>query len=666
MDKPYIGPNEKVPEITLRAIFLGIILTVILGASNSYLALKAGQTVTACIPAAVISMMLLRKRKCHGAFQSTILENNMVQTIASAGEAIAAGIVFTLPSLLVMGFWKDFHFLETSAIGIIGGILGVFFSVPLRQAFVVTSKLRFPEGVATTEVLKSGEKETKGLKELFLGSFLSATFKLCETGFKVVLDAVSFWLTTSTGTTMGIGSGLSFAMIGAGYVIGWRSCVAVVMGTLITWVIGIPMYSLMFGSPEGLSGFDAAMSIWSEKMRFIGVGAFVIGGFWTIFGILPQIKEGIIQSFKGMSSHHEGTLRTDKDIPMKTIIGGTIVSIIPLGLFFHKILIMSEMSFNMLTMITLITFATLFSLIIGFLSSCISSYTTGVVGSSQNPLSGIVIMAVLIVSSVFYVSFDQGELQSHGLSIAGIVMVIASIVACIACIGGENMQDLKSGYLLGSTPWKQQSMLFIGVIVGSLTIAPVLQILYEAYGLVGAMPRPDMDVCHAMSAPKAILMAEIIKSVFSQTLNWGLYIIGAAIAVCVIIVDHILKIKNCSIRLPILSVAIGIYLPFDVGTAAFIGGLLSYYAHRRMVKQKATTEEIDRGDRRGLLFASGLIAGEALIGVMLAVPFAICQNNDLFRWAMIADLPIIVHALTIGSALLLLRHFLRCASDFKK
>lgn len=668
MQDPYIKPSEYLPEISWRAVILGIFLAMVLGASNAYLALKAGQTITACIPAAVVSMILLRKTSK----KSNILENNMVQTIASAGEAVAAGIVFTLPALVIMGFWNDFCFWETACIGFLGGVLGVFFSIPLRQAFIVKSSLRFPEGVATAAVLKTAEntsdKSESGAKEIVRGGIIAALFKLGQTGFHIFSDSIHYWVTLSKGMTCGIGTGISFATMGAGYVVGWKASVAIALGAFVSWIIGVPLYTFLNENAViqmGTSGYDLATAVWSQKLRFVGVGAFVVGGIWTVLGLMPQIKNAIVSSFKGISTNHEGLLRTEKDIPMPYLLTGTGILVSLLFLFFKSSFATGSfrMDTSMLLMVTSI--AVIFCVIIGFLSSCVSSYMTGVVGSSSNPLSGIVIMGVLLISGIFYTVFKGIDFHMHGIKIAGMIMMLASVVACIAVIGGENLQDLKSGHILGATPWKQELMLIIGVLVGSLAISPVLKLLYEAYGLTGAMPRPDMDPSHAMSAPKAALMAELIKGVFTQTIDWVLYGIGAGIAVFVMIIDTYLKSTNASIRLPILAVALGIYLPFDVSTSIFLGGCVSFFSNKWFIKQHVPSTGRARAEQKGTLFSSGLIAGEAIMGVLLAMPFALLKNNNIFSIGVIANSPNIVLGLTLLCFVIGMHYFYKSTKNFR-
>lgn len=672
--KPFISAETILPEITLRGVLLGIILAMVLAGANAYLAMKVGSTITGCIPAAILSIVLLRNFK-----NSNILENNMVQTIASAGEALTAGVVFTLPALVMMGFWQNFHFWETVLIAVTGGVLGVLFSVPLRRTFIVQSRLRYPEGVATAEVLKSGEGQSNaaGIRNLMFGGLLSAVFKFMQTGLQICADIAHKWVTLPTGTTFGIGTGLSSAMIGAGFVIGYKACLAMLVGGGITWLVGIPLYTTLYGAPEGKFGFDAAMAIWASKMRFVGVGTFIVGGFWTAFSIAKPIQKAIASSLESIKQARLGNvvkeIRTERDIPMNWVLVGTVVFAIPVFIACYYILSSVNLGLSDEIFWSTIAVSTVFSLVVGFLCSCISSYMTGIVGSSHNPLSGVTLMGVVIISTVLYFMLGSSvDFSQNGISIAAMIMMITAIVCCAAAIAGDNLQDLKTGQIVGSTPWKQQAMLMIGVIAGALAIAPVLQVLYEAYGLTGALPRPDMNPTNVMSAPKAALMSDVIKGIFTNTINWTLYGIGAAIGAAIIFVDSKLKASNSSFRLPVLAVAIGIYLPYDVTTAALIGGLISLLVEKKAAQSRKGLSEVE-ADRqtqemgqRGLLYAAGLIAGEAIMGVLLAVPFALYQSNSMFRFDLLASNEFLTMTLGGGLIFAFSYHFYKSSADLSK
>ncbi len=668
----FIPASTILPEITVKGVLLGIILAMVLGAANAYLGLKMGVTITGCIPAAVVSMVVLRYFR-----NSNILENNMVQTIASAGEVIAAGLVFTLPAVVMMGYWANFNIFETTLIGMIGGILGVLFSVPLRRTYIIQSKLKYPEGVATAEVLKSGESGSAGAKELVIGGLLSATSAFMQTGLGICSGMIHKWITLPGGTTFGIGTGLSMALIGSGFVIGYKACLAMLVGSGITWVIGIPLYTFLFGSPEGQVGFDAAFGVWLSKMRFVGVGTFIVGGIWTVINIANPIKNAILSSLDSIREARMGKVvsevRTEKDMPMNWVIATTIGFTIPVFGICYYIFENLNLEISEPLFISVVFVSTLFSLVVGFLCSCISAYMTGIVGSSNNPLSGVTIMGVILISTILYLMLGQHvDFEQHGVGIAAIIMMLSGITCCAAAVAGDNLQDLKTGQIVGSTPWKQQLMLIVGVIAGAITIGPILQLLYEAYGLTGSLPRPNMNPDNVMSAPKAALMAEIIKGVFSDTINWMLYSIGGFIAVVIILVDNRLKTYNASFRLPVLAVAIGIYLPYDVTTAALIGGFISFLVekHFKQSRKGLSYEEnqklVAKGEQKGLLYAAGLIAGEALMAVALAIPFAIYQTSDLFRIEKIASNELLTMVLGGSMVFFFCYHFYKTVTQNKK
>lgn len=661
--KPFISASTILPEITLRGVLLGIFLAMVLGAANAYLGLKMGSTITGCIPAAVVSMVLLRHFK-----NSNILENNMVQTIASAGEVIAAGLVFTLPAVVMMHYWANFDILTTTSIGIIGGILGVFFSVPLRRTYIVQAKLKYPEGVATAEVLKSGEAGTAGAKELMIGGLFSSAITFCQTGLGVCAEVVHKWVTLPGGTTFGIGTGLSLAMIGSGFVIGYKACIAMLIGGGVTWLVGIPFYTTVFGAPEGKFGYDAAASLWASHMRFIGVGAFMVGGLWTVINIAKPIQKAIVSSLDAIREARMGRapaeLRTEKDIPMNWVIMSTALFAVPVFILCYYILDVVNLNLSQGLFWGVVAISTVFALVVGFLCACISSYMTGIVGSSHNPLSGVTIMGVVLISAILYALLGTSvNFSQNGIGIAAMIMMLSGITCCAAAVAGDNLQDLKTGQIVGSTPWKQQAMLIVGVIAGALAIGPVFQILYEAYGLTGALPRPDMNPATAMSAPKAALMADIIKGIFTDTINWTLYGIGGAIAVAVIFIDNRLKSQNASFRLPVLAVAIGIYLPYVVTTAALLGGFISYLVEKRTVQSRKGLSEAESAqlaakiEQKGLLYSAGLIAGEALMAVALAIPFALYQTNTLFQIKSIASNSFLTMTLGGGLVFFVSYHF---------
>jgi len=638
--KPYIPANKVLPEITIKATILGVFLAIVMAGSNAYLALKVGMTVSATIPAAVLSMAILRLFK-----DSNILENNIVQTAASAGEVVAASVVFTLPALLMMGFWTSIPFYLTTGITIIGGLLGVLFSIPLRRAFVCeNSNLTFPEGIATGEVLKAGDDSSHShFKDLLGGGLMAAVIKFGQSGLMILEENIHYWVST-TRSVFGFGTGLSLVLVGAGYIVGANVGLSMLLGACIAWAVGVPLHGYLYGLPEASSAYDAAVTIWATKLRMMGVGAMVVGGVWTIIHLIEPIKNAVKSSLKTISktnrSKAQVVMRTEHDIPITYVAVGIGVLSIPLFFIFNSLLSQNNMGLSPDLHWMTVTFLTVCSVALGFLCAAVAGYMSGLVGSSNNPLSGVTIMAILSVSMGLLVMLGTQldfETETTKAMAAGAIAIMAGcVMANAGAISGDNLQDLKAGRIVGATPWKQQVMLMVGVLVGACVITPILQILYEAYGIGTALPREGMDPTQALAAPVAAMMASIAKGVFSQSIDWEMIGIGALIAVAVISIDEMCQRTNKSWRLPVLAVAVGIYFPLEVTIPVLIGGIISFFANRKLDTQAAKegkSFEIQKTvpKRRGMLFASGVIAGEAIVGIALAVPFAASQSTDVFR-----------------------------------
>lgn len=630
--EPYIPASTSLPEITLRAFILGVILSMLMAAANAYLVLKVGLSVSACIPAAVISMAILKMFR-----NSNILENNIVQTAASAGELIACCLALIIPALIMIGYWNSFHYSIMTSLTIVGGLLGVLLSVPLRRAMVVEGGLKFPEGVATAEVLKAGDESTAAKGILFAG-LTAAAVKFCQTGFQIFADSIHIWGRVGN-TVTGITAGFSFAMIGAGYVVGLQVTAAMFLGAVMAWFVGVPLYGAMFGLPlDATDAYSAAVGIWNSKIRIIGVGMMVFGGIWTMIELIPPIRRAIISSLDAIKQlkgqGKVAILRTDFDIPITYVGAGALFLIVPLYLIINNIFLESSFELTTLMLIGVTLIATILAFILSALGGVISSYMCGLLGTTSNPISGILIMATLIISFVFMlllsfqVNFSTDA--EAALNAAGITILIATLIGCATGIAGDNLQDLKSGQLVGSTPWKQQVMLIVGVLASAVILAPIFQILFEAYGIGDVLPREGMDPAQALSAPKAALMAALSQAIFTQSMDWTMVTIGVGLGIVVIIINKSLK-NRYGWHLPILAVAGGIYMPLEVPSALLFGGMLSYISEKSLAKSGATIKEKAATERRGVLFASGLIAGEAIVGILLAIPFVAYQSTNVFR-----------------------------------
>jgi putative OPT family oligopeptide transporter len=598
------------PQLTFRAITLAIVLAMILAAANTYLGLFAGMTIASAIPAAVVSMAVLRLLGGGG-----ILENNIVQTGASAGSSIASGVIFTIPALVILGHWADFRYMWVLAIAGLGGILGVFFSVPLRRALIVDQGLAFPEGKAAAEVLKTGENPEQGVKILGLSALGGGFAKLAAaSGLRLFPD------TAAAGTWAGkgiayFGTNLSPALLGVGYIVGLNVGVLVLIGGMISWNVAIPIYSAFFldGNPElaaslvGASAEDAAGAIWSAQIRYLGVGAMLVGGVWALISIRESLLSGI-RSGLAAARASAGTVvaHTEQDLPMKAILIGTLLFTLPLFWLYQNIVHDVTVSLPM----------TIIMIVAGFLFCSVSAYMAGLVGSSNNPVSGITICTILFASLVLMLLMGRGAPLGPVAAI-----MIGAVVCCAACIGGDNLQDLKCGHIVGATPWKQQVMLAIGAASSALVMAPVLNLLLKAYG-IGV---PSAEHPNPLIAPQATLMASVAKGMFGGHLPWGMIQIGGLIGAAVIAWDLWLKKRGATFRAPVLAVAVGIYLPLDLSVPIFVGGLIAHLVERKL----GGPEAAERAGRNGMLFAAGLITGEALMGIFIAIPIVMSGRADV-------------------------------------
>ncbi|MGK7370051.1 MAG: OPT family oligopeptide transporter [Candidatus Halalkalibacterium sp. M3_1C_030] len=639
---PYISPTDDLPQLTFKALVLGFLLAAIMAGANAYLGLKVGMTVSASIPAAVISMAILKFFK-----ESNILENNIVQTAASAGESLAAGVIFTLPALILLHYWNDFPFIDTMSIAMFGGILGVLFTIPLRRALIVESDLKFPEGVATGEVLKAGTEGGKGVQMIAIAGLAAAVYKLAQTGFKL-LSSVLGGAKKIGDSIFGYGTDLSVALLAVGYIVGLNIAVLVFAGGLISWLFGIPIYMALADPAEvaGIvgesSGYDAALNIWSQKIRYMGVGAMVVGGVWALISLAKPLKDGIRSSFEAIKKKKMGEdvdqLRTEKDMPINYVIYGIIALSVPIFMVFVSVIDTQHLPVTSGLYWTTMAFAAFFSLFAGFLFASVAGYMAGLVGSSNNPISGVTI-ATILATSLLLLALLGTQLNfevdtERATAAAAAAVIVGAMVACAAAIAGDNMQDLKAGQLVGSTPYKQQIMQIVGVVAAALVIAPILGLLFNAYGLGGVFPREGMDPAEMLAAPQATLMQSVAEGVFARNLEWTMIIIGCLIAVGIIIFDKILEAKGTEFRAPVLAVAVGIYLPLELTVPIFIGGVIAWMAMRkasnRAKQEGADVEEaVSKVERNGLLFSSGLITGEALIGILLAIPFAYFESTDV-------------------------------------
>jgi putative OPT family oligopeptide transporter len=603
--------QQAPPELTPRAIILAIILAMILAGANAYLGLFAGMTIASAIPAAVVSMAVL---KLLGG--GHILENNIVATGASAGTSIATGVIFTIPALIILGYWQDFRYSWVLAIAGLGGLLGVLFSVPLRRSLIVEQGLAFPEGKAAAEVLRTGDKPGEGLKLLAGAATIGGLMKLAAgSGMRLIPDtaATSAWF----GKTLGyFGTNLSPALFGVGYIVGLNIGIVMLAGGMIAWNIAIPIYSTYFLAADpvlgvqlaGASAEDAAYGIWSAQIRFLGVGAMLIGGVWTLFSLRHSLVSGIRSGLHAERSRAGEVIpASERDLPMRFILIGVVIFVLPLLVLYQAIVDQWLVSIPM----------TIIMIVAGFLFVSVSAYMAGLVGSSNNPVSGLTIATILFAALVL--ALMLGRTSPIG-AIAAIM--IGAVVCSAATIGGDNLQDLKCGYILGATPWKQQLMLAVGGISSALIMAPVLNLLARAYGIgvpTEAHPNP-------LLAPQANLMASVAKGIFGGELPWTMIGIGVAIGAVIIALDELLKKRGSSFRTPVLACAVGIYLPIELSVPIFAGGFVAYLVERHLKPGDAEGER-ERIHQKGVLFSAGLITGEALMGIFIAIPIVVAGSG---------------------------------------
>ncbi len=630
MNKSLSGSVEEYRELTLRGMILGALITVIFTASNVYLGLKVGLTFASSIPAAVISMAVLKFFK-----GSNILENNMVQTQASAAGTLST-IIFVLPGLLMAGYWSGFPFWQTTLLCIAGGILGVIFTIPLRYAMVVKSDLPYPEGVAAAEILKVGGHEEgdnrqggSGIKELAAGGALAGLMSFCAGGLRVIADSASYWFKSGTAIFQ-LPMGFSLALLGAGYLVGLTGGIAILLGISIAWGIAVPYFSSHIPQPSDMEMAAFAMKLWKEKVRFIGAGTIGIAAVWTLLMLLKPMVEGMKMSFKSFGGGAPATERAEQDLSPKAMIFWVLSMMFILGVSFYHFIGDSHITGGMAWLLVVV--CTLLASVIGFLVAAACGYMAGLVGSSSSPISGVGIVSIVVISLVLLLVGESGGLMADEANrkfLLALTLFCGSAVICVASISNDNLQDLKTGYLLKATPWRQQVALIIGCIVGALVISPVLELLYEAYGFTGAMPREGMDAAQALAAPQATLMTTIASGIFAHNLEWVYIFTGIAIGAVLIAADLVLKKSSGGkLALPVLAVGMGIYLPPSVNMPIVAGAVLAAVL-KHIIGKKAENREgrLKNAERIGTLFSAGLIVGESLIGVIMAFIIAFSVTN---------------------------------------
>lgn len=576
-------PTGSQRELTPRAVIIALVLSVVMGAANVYLGLYVGLTVSASIPAAVIGMLILR-----GLFRNgTILEANQVQTGASAGESLAAGVIFTMPALILIGVWQEFDYVLTTLVAFTGGLLGILFMVPMRRVFVASSRaeLKFPEGVACAEVLRSGEgsSDSRGAFAVAWGALIGAAVKVFSSIVVLLKGTLETAAVSSSGRIFFFGSDISPALLAVGFIVRLNVAALIFLGGALGWLVAMPFFPVA----EIEDPVEAAYGLWSSQIRYIGVGAMVMGGVQSIFKVRHGLMEAVTK-LRGASQ-----AKADSDDNQRDIGGGAIVVFSTLA-----VVLVAGVYYSLTGSILITAATTVIMVLMSFFFTAVASYIVGLVGNSNSPVSGMTITAVLftgLLMVIFGFAGTEGMVATLG---------VAAIVCCAACTSGDVCNDLKTGQIVGATPYRQQIMQIAGVFVGALVMAPVLQLLHS--NIPGGIGGKEL------SAPQAALFAGLAKGLFGEgdPLPWTLIGIGAGAAVVMMVLDALLERRGSDFRLHLMPIAVGMYLPFGIAPPILLGGVLAH-----LLAKGAKDSVADKRLARGVLFASGVIAGESLTGV---------------------------------------------------
>jgi putative OPT family oligopeptide transporter len=620
-------------ELTLRGLILGVLITVVFTAANVYFGLKAGLTFATSIPAAVISMAVLRA--VRGA---TIQENNIVQTVASAAGTLSS-IIFVLPGMVMIGWWNGFPYWVSFSICLFGGVLGVMYSIPLRRALVTQSDLPYPEGVACAEVLKvgsaehgAGVEETRaGLSALLWGSVVSGTFSLI-TATRIFASDVARTFRVGERGVSGFDFLLSFALFGVGHLVGLWVGVAMLVGALIAWVWGVPHFSALSATDANLavSALDALVhDTWSHKVRFLGAGTIGVAAVWTLAKLVKPVVAGLRSAMIASRTRAAGNAallpRTEQDIPIGVVGIASLLCVLPVGVLLAQFALGSGLGDHV---VWLVVSGVLYIAIMSFLVSAVCGYMAGLIGSSNSPLSGIGILAVIGFALILVFGLRANTSPEIGKALVAYALFVTAVVFTAAAIANNNLQDLKTGQLVDATPWKQQVALVIGVVAGAAIIPPILDLLNKAYGFAGA-PGPHHE--HPLPAPQAGLISALAQGVIQNNVDWSLIQIGGLIGVLVIAADALLRKLKPGAHLSPLAVGLGMYLPTQSTLMVVVGAVAGWIFDRRAnarAKPEATKQ-------LGVLLASGMIVGEGLIGVLVAALVAFSGKD--FPLALVGD-----------------------------
>ncbi len=574
--------SAPVRELTLRGFVLGAILALILGAANAYLGLYAGMTVSASIPAAVISMAILRMLG-----RGTVLENNVVQTIASAGEAVAAGAIFTFPALVILGDRGGLPYWDVTMLCLAGGTMGSLLVVFLRRTYIVEERLPFPEGQACAEVLRAGESGGASAGALALGGVSAALLKVAQDVLGLVPDALAGagWIGRAA---FAFSANLSAALLGVGYIVGIEIAILIFFGGVIGWGVAIPIVIAAHPELAGLGAAAAAHKVWIEQTRYLGVGAMLVGGAATLWRLRHAITRGIAESLRMVRSRHAPVERSREDTDLSaSVVTGAVALCVP-AIFAITYFLSQRFWLSLALALTL--------LVIGFFATAVAGYLTGIVGASNNPVSGVTIIVLLAIALIL-------KFLGVGVEIGPRLAILAGAVVCTAAaMAGDSLHDLATGFHLRASPWALELAVLFGAAVAALVMGPILNLLIRGYGIAGVAGASS----HALAAPQAFLMAKVAQGVFRGGLPWGTIVTGAVLAAGLLVADRALERCQSRWRTPIMPVAIGLYLPFGLGTTILAGAIVRF----------VLSDRADSPAGRGLLIAAGMVAGEALTGVL--------------------------------------------------
>jgi putative OPT family oligopeptide transporter len=613
----HYSPNSVRAELTIRGIIIGVIITLVFTAANVYFGLKAGLTFSTSIPAAVISMAILRAFR-----DATVQENNIVQTVASAAGTLSS-IIFVLPGLIMIGYWTEFPFWTSFWICALGGILGVMYSIPLRRALVTTSDLPYPEGVACAEVLKVGSSDDSkhasdiehgraGLLAVLWGSIVAAVFAVIVGTQIFTSDVAQTFRIGRRGAVSGYDFSLSFALLAIGHLVGLSVGIAMLIGTLIGWGWGVPHYSSITGDLTTAAA-TLAQKTWSTKVRFIGAGAIGVSAIWTLLKLVKPVARGLAGAMAASRARKAGQADTlpitERDIPIGIVGLVTLACMLPIGWLLGYFGNASGLGAHLPT---LIIGGVVYIVLMSFFVSAVCGYMAGLIGSSNSPLSGIGILVVIGAALLLVLGVKPYVGPEASKALMAFALFTTAVIFNVAAIANNNLQDLKTGQLVDATPWKQQWALVIGVVAGAFVIPPVLDLVNHAYGFVGA-PGAELRP-HPLPAPQAGLISSLAQGVIAADIDWSLIRIGGLMGVGIILLDEILARTTRHMRVPPLAVGLGIYLPTQSTLMIVVGAVVGWFFDQRANR----TPKPEATKQLGVLLASGLIVGESTIGVVIS------------------------------------------------